>query len=51
MAGSSQTLCKDYKYYNILTGKCEIFICSTGYKRVKNDCIKTKELEGKKNIF
>ena len=39
---SSDSFCQDGEFYNIITSKCEIFSCSTGYEKVGNICQRVK---------
>ena len=38
----SENFCQDKEFYNIITSKCEVFSCSSGYERVGNTCHKLK---------
>ena len=38
----SDNFCQDREFYNIITSKCEMFSCSSGYERVGNTCHKLK---------
>ena len=38
----SDNFCQDREFYNIITSKCEVFSCSSGYDRVGNTCHKLK---------
>ena len=34
--------CQDKEFYNIITSKCEVFSCSSGYEKIGNTCHKVK---------
>ena len=39
---SSESFCEDGELYNIITSKCEVFSCSTGYQKIGNVCQRVK---------
>ena len=38
----SERFCENGKLYNIITSKCEVFSCSTGYQKIGNVCQRNK---------
>ena len=39
---NQDSFCQDGELYNIITSKCEVFSCSTGYQKIGNVCQRVK---------